>query len=247
MRKSHIVPCWLLSLLLLLTYGCSLSTQSVVIEPSRNLPHAINAMDDSFWWRCKFKHVWPENRAPDWAVDLLIAHAVVSPVLSKYTADISYWRFHRRTARDKAGHQFTFFFYSKPEIASAVFAEIDKSDVLNDALNGNIVRKVAMDNPEYPQLPHIGDTSDPHWSPEVQQNWPSYIMGVSSLWLGLIADYFHNSDRRADSIGELLEEYRKVDAEITANWRNQGQHAFLHHLNAVFGYQPMLIKKKMSF
>jgi hypothetical protein len=72
-------------------------------------------------------------------------------------------------------------------------------------------------------------------------------MGVSSLWLGLINDHIHNSSKASKSISELLEAYRKVDAKITDNWRIEGQHAFLHHMNAVFGYQPMLIKKRLSF
>ncbi len=32
-------------------------------------------------------------------------------------------------------------------------------------------------------------------------------------------------------------------------WRQEGRHAFLHHLNAVFGYQPLVIyeKKLLTF
>jgi hypothetical protein len=245
--KSNIRPLWLLLLFLFLTCGCGVSRNSVVIGSSHNFPYGMKAIDDSFWWRCRFTNVWPKDREADGAVDLLLAHAVVSPVLSQYTADIAYWRFHRRALRDSKGHQFTFLFYSKPEIASAVFAEIDKSEVLKDSLNANIVRKVVMDNPGHPQLPNIGHTSDRHWSSEVQKNWPSYIMGVSSLWLGLIDDYKQKSSKASNNIGELLEEYREVDAKITDTWRNEGQHAFLHHLNAVFGYEPMLIKKELSF
>ena len=245
--KSKIRPRGLLLLLLFLTCGCSLSTKPFATGASHNFPYNMNALEDSFWWKCRFKIVWPENREPDWAVDLLLAHAVVSPVLSQYSADMPYWRFHRRAARDSAGHQFTFLFYSKPEIASAVFAEIDKSAVLKDSVNADIVGKVIMDDPRHPQRPKIGDTSDPHWSLEVQKNWPSYIMGVSSLWLGLIADHVHNSSTASNRIGGLLEAYRKADAQITEKWRNEGQHAFLHHLNAVFGYQPMLIKKRLAF
>ena len=247
LRKSNIKPLGFLLLLLFLTSGCSVSTKPVATGSSHNFPYNMNALEDSFWWKCRFKIVWPENREPDWAVDLLLAHAVISPVLSQYTTAIPYWRFHRRAARDRAGHQFTFLFYSNPEIASAVFAEINKRDVLMDSVNTNIVEKVIMDDPRHPQLPNIGDTSDPHWSSEVQKNWPSYIMGVSSMWLGMIADHLQNSSTASNNIGELLEEYRKVDAKITENWRNEGQHAFLHHLNAVFGYQPMLIKKWLSF
>ena len=34
-----------------------------------------------------------------------------------------------------------------------------------------------------PQLPNIYNTSDPHWSAEIQKNWPSYFMGASSVLL----------------------------------------------------------------
>jgi hypothetical protein len=44
-----------------------------------------------------------------------------------------------------------------------------------------------------------------------------------------------------------MEKYRGVDAGITEIWRDQGQHALLHHLNAVFGYEEMLIQKAVSF
>lgn len=36
---------------------------------------------------------------------------------------------------------------------------------------------------------------------------------------------------------------------LTALWQNEGRHAFLHHLNALFGYEPILIieKRPMRF
>jgi hypothetical protein len=33
----------------------------------------------------------------------------------------------------------------------------------------------------------------------------------------------------------------KVQQEINTIWAEQGQHAVLHHLSAVFAYQPLLI------
>lgn len=245
--KSNAKLGWLLSLFLLLTYGCSMSTKPVVTGSSHNFPQSMKAKDASFWWKCGFKIVWPNDDEVDWAVDLLLAHAVVSPVLSQYADDIPYWRFHRRAARDSTGHQFTFLFYSVAEIASSVFTSIDKSEVLKDSLKANIVKEVVMDNPKHPKLPKIGDTSDQNWSPEFQKNWPSFIMGVSSLWLGLIIEDMQHSPQAFDDINQLLEEYRYVDARITDKWKNEGQHALLHHLNAIFGYQPMLIKKELSF
>ncbi|MGY6274591.1 hypothetical protein [Methylomonas sp. MgM2] len=215
--------------------------------PTHNFPQGTTAKDHSFWWKCRFKVVWPDAEEVDWAVDLLLAHAVVLPVLSQYAKDIPYWRFHRRAARDSAGHQFTFLFYGAPELASSIFEAIDESEVLKNTLNANLVTEAVMDNPNQPRLPDIGDASDPNWSPELQNNWPSFIMGVSSLWLGLIIEDMQDSPRTYKDIHQLLEKYREVNARITDKWRYEGQHALLHHLNAIFGYQPMLFRKELEF
>ena len=89
--------------------------------------------------------------------------------------------------------------------------------------------------------------SSHHWSPALQRNWPSYIMGVSTLWLGLIDDFIADVSTGDDDVFALLEEYREVDSRITTVWRDEGQHAFLHHLSAVFGYEPLLIRKEIRF
>ena len=44
------------------------------------------------------------------------------------------------------------------------------------------------------------------------------------------------------SYPELLAHYRRVDTKLNSQWRDYGQHAYLHHLNAIFGYQPVRIK-----
>jgi hypothetical protein len=45
------------------------------------------------------------------------------------------------------------------------------------------------------------------------------------------------------SYDELLAHYRGVDEELNRQWRDFGQHAYLHHLSALFGYQPVRIKR----
>jgi len=72
-------------------------------------------------------------------------------------------------------------------------------------------------------------------------------MGVSSLWLGLIEDSFQGSPEDFADTRELLEKYREIDALVAETWRKEGQHALLHHLNAVFGYKPLIINKELSF
>jgi hypothetical protein len=36
---------------------------------------------------------------------------------------------------------------------------------------------------------------------------------------------------------------RGVDERVTTLWRDHGQHVYLHHLNALFGYQPLVIRE----
>ncbi|GAB6194462.1 hypothetical protein JCM39068_42150 [Desulfocastanea catecholica] len=110
-----------------------------------------------------------------------------------------------------------------------------------------LVEEIITDNPDNPNSSDIASSSDNHWSLDLQRNWPSFIMGVSSLWLGLIDDSFQGSPEDFTDIYQLLEKYREVDAKITEIWKTEGQHALLHHMNALFGYQPLIIRKELSF
>ncbi len=234
-------------LILAMMVGCSgkeLQTQNI---PQANLPPAYKDTNQNYWWRCQFKIVWPENSRLNWGMDLLLAHSVISPILQKNNENISYWRFHRRAARDESGHQFSFIFFSKPEAAAKIYREVQQSWILQNALKANLVENVTTGDPQNPRFPNIEDTSDPNWPTEIQKNWPSYIMGVSSLWLGLINESMQEPACENDDINLLLEKYFEVDAKITQMWRNEGQHALLHHLSAVFGYNPLSVRKMITF
>jgi hypothetical protein len=222
-------------------------------------PHFPPAMSTTFpqdvlesgieasWWACRFKISWPPGAEVDWAVDLMLAHAVVGPVLREHTKELSWWRFHRRAARDETGHQFSFLFYSNSSVSAAFMEDLRQSNVLQQALAEKIVEKIAFDDPNKPRYPQIEAMSDPHWTPELQRNWPSYIMGVSSLWLGLIDDIVEDIPVHDDNFPKLLEQYRRAKDAVTTMWHKEGQHAFLHHLSAIFGYEPLLIKKEIRF
>ncbi|HBD09985.1 MAG TPA: hypothetical protein DCZ69_17175 [Syntrophobacteraceae bacterium] len=199
------------------------------------------------WWACRFRVSWPPEREPEWAVDLLLAHAVIQPVIREWQEHIGYWRFHRRAARDQAGHQFSFLFHADPATAAGVFRDIEASALLNEALATGMVERMVIDDPASPTKPNLADTSDSHWSPLLQRTWPAYIMGVSALWLGLINEAMTELPGDSRDIRDVLECYRQANARVYTIWYKEGQHALLHHLNAIFGYKPMLIRKEMSF
>jgi hypothetical protein len=211
------------------------------IEP----PPADIASSDG-WWSARFRIYWPPEEEPLWHTDLFIAHKIVAPVLSQYQDRIRLWRFHRRAARDEAGHQFSFIFYASAETAYQAFDILRSNAFLTKmARSGRIIEEV-YDNPGRINKPRIKDTSDPDWPPAVQKSWPYFIMGVSQMWLNLIAETSADMTTAGPSLSldEYEEFYKEVNAAITSLWENNGRHAFLHHLNALFGYEPLIFYEK---
>ena len=154
----------------LLVCACSASNKPIQnVSIPIILSHSYKVLDNTYWWQCKFKHVWPAHVRPDLVVDLFPAHAVVSPILAEHIDDIPYWRFHRRAARDQAGHQFSLLFYSKPDVAAAVVAAIQENEILQRAVAAKLVEKVIMDNADNPNFSAIESTSDTHWSLVLQK------------------------------------------------------------------------------
>ena len=79
-------------------------------------------------------------------------------------------------------------------------------------------------------------------------------MGVSAFWLALIDELKSEQPDQDEGvmptntdIDKLLDEYRQVDDEIAVMWQEQGQHVLLHHMSALFGYKPMLLKKNVVY
>jgi hypothetical protein len=102
------------------------------------------------------------------------------------------------------------------------------------------------DNTDRISRPHIEDTSDASWPPAIQKNWPYFIMGASRMWLNLISDTIAGMPNlnRPLSIEENEQQYKKANAAISELWQKKGQHAFLHHLSALFGYRAIIFYDK---
>jgi hypothetical protein len=202
---------------------------------------------DSGWWQARFRMAWLEDQPPEWYLDLLIAHRVVAPVLQRHRSQIRLWRFHRRAAPDGAGHQFSFIFYASTDTAARVFADLEGAPLVAALRSNDRLLAVVVDDTDQIDIPEVEGTADPAWSPAMRRSWPHFIMGASQTWLDLVAAVAEEEGvdpADAASLEELENSYRQVSRRIDAIWREEGRHAFLHHLNALFAYQPVVVYEK---
>lgn len=222
--------------LLLCLIGCAAQPVAMTTEPAV----APAAEAGASWWYVRFRLRWPEGEEPSWYPDLLLADRVIGPALVAERAGIERWRFHRRAARDGAGRQFSFIFRAAPATARRVNARIEADPWVIRLQEQGIVQTVSYDDPDRPQRPGIGDTSDPNWSLPMQRAWPYFIEGASRLWLELIREFAKKEGWPA----EPLARYAAIEKALNDLWRNEGGHALLHHLSAVFGYQELEVMRQ---
>jgi hypothetical protein len=239
----------LLALMLFGFLGCA--SVGPTLPPSGSPGEGVVIAPKNGWWYARFAIRWPEGKGPSWAVDPLLAHLVISPVLSLHGNEIALYRFHRRAARDETGHQFSFIFYATPETAREIFAMFQSNGSLMALKDRGVVVRDAYDDTSTITRPNLDDTSDRSWSPAMQKAWPFFIMGVSETWLKLISEVAGRTSgsKTSATVDEQLRFYEQLNASIDQIWKDEGQHAFLHHLNAIFGYEPLTIREKrlMSF
>jgi hypothetical protein len=235
---------WLASLLAALLFVGLTGCANQPVQPKPNVrpdeSRTSHAARHPCWWYVRFRLRWPKGEEPPWYPDLVIADQVIGPILKAEGNHIVLWRFHRRAARDGAGRQFSFIFYASPGMARKVNARIAANPWLAQWQRKGIIETVMYDDPGKPQRLGIGDTSDQAWAPEMQRAWPYYIMGVSRLWLELIREY-----RQAGHLPRSPEaRYAAINQKIDRLWRDEGGHALLHHLSAVFGYQEVEVVRR---
>lgn len=198
------------------------------------------------WWFARFQLQWPEEQPVEWHWDLLIAHKIIAPTLEQSKASIRLWRFHRRAARDQAGHQLSFIFYASAQTAHQIFNTLQSNALLAEMKSAGVVLADIYDRPDKIDKPRISDTSDPNWPAAIQKSWPYYIMGASQMWLNLINETVAEMPQPAAALtlDEAERMYLEVNAVIASLWEINGRHAFLHHLNALFGYEPLIYYEK---
>jgi len=230
---------------LLAVAGCMTPRQPAAAPADRPSAGAAGS-DTSRWWQICFIFDWPEESSPAWHLDLLVAHRVVAPVLEKHGEAIPLWRFHRRAVRDETGHQFSLIVYAGAGISEKIFKAMQTAPDVTELQSSGCLKKMSMGPTGANGGHHIEDTSDPRWSTEVQKSWPWFIMGVSRMWLTLADEKAADSggEDRPTTLPARIDFYKELNATITQVWQQEGAHALLHHLNAIFGYEPVVIREE---
>lgn len=198
---------------------------------------------ERYWWQLRFKLSWPEGEEPDFSRHLLIAEQLLLPVIVEHQAQMPLWRFHRRAGRTPSGHQFSLIFYADETTATQVDEAITAHPLAGWLVDNGMIEKIRFDQRGAEELSRLELTSDPNWPLEIQRSWPYFIMGASQAWLMLVQETSAAQPLEGTvDYPALLAHYREVNDRLNAQWRETGQHAYLHHLNAVFGYHPLQIR-----
>ncbi|HEY5603976.1 MAG TPA: hypothetical protein VIM41_12790 [Gammaproteobacteria bacterium] len=241
----------LLLLVVILGSGCA----AVPPAPADNSDEKATVMqtgvvsaDDTGWWQVGFHRAIKPDEEPLWHLDTLLAYEVIKPILAQQ--QLALWRFHRRASPDASGHTFSFIFFSTRGKGEKIYQQIKEHPLVVQLQTENMVERLSFFDINGDARANIEDTSDKKWSIELQKAWPAFIMGVSQTWLNLIEEYTDQADgANTDDVKAQVERFEKINREISSVWEMEGGHAFLHHLNALFGYQEVYVieRKKTRF
>ena len=228
--------------LLLSACASSVNTRSAgALEPTTIDP--TPQLENLAWWQLRFKLSWPPDEAPDFSEHLLIAEQILLPQIVRHKDALPLWRFHRRAGRDDAGHQFSLIFLADEKTADAIGGAIENDELVAWLKQQGMLEKTSLARRGPEELAKLEETSDPTWPLEIQRSWPWFIMGVSTAWLMQVQEISQRQGLpETATYPELHDHYRGVSTTLNAQWRDFGQHAYLHHLNAVYGYQPIKIR-----
>ncbi len=223
---------------LLFLAGCAGTTPPAAVERETAAPGSAG------WWYARFRMVWPENTGADWSIDTLIADRIVSPVLQRYRSRIQLWRFHRRASSDQTGHQLSFVFYASPQTAQRIYQDIGRNPLVDRLKGDGKLEQVFYDDTNEIGRPNQEDTSDKHWPMIIQKSWPHFIQGASRMWLELIQTLALEAQQRHPD--DLYAVYQDVQAGVNKLWKDEGGHVFLHHLSALYAYQPVIVIERKA-
>lgn len=225
---------------------CSSCSRTKHVSPG-TAPSLTSSIEDHTWWQLRYTVAWPAGQEPSWWVDGMLANEVIAAALQEAAREPPFWRFHRRAWRDPTGHRFSFLFYARESEALALKRITENSQTLKKLISRGIVEQTVFGRSGEPATSYVSSTSDNKWHPAIQAAWPAYIMGASKTWLRMIQ---HCQPSRFSSDGDLkiiLESYQDASRCVRTLWKRDGRHAFLHHLSALMGYEPLDLMTDTQF
>jgi len=195
------------------------------------------------WYFYRFRLNDKSNKGTRWWIDIFIIDTIIRQVIqnrSEFKIDL--WRFHRRSAKDKAGHQVSLCCYTTNLNSVKISDFIKRTEEFKILLKSNLLKKYFMEKGGT----EIEGSGDGSWSKEIQKTWPLFIQGASESILALILFISYNFRYSHDlnTILDIEEYYKNINEKLNLLWYNEGGHAFLHHLNALFGYE--MIKTRQT-
>ena len=182
---------------------------------------------------------------PRFFLDLAVIDLLLWPAMKARLVRpglIKQWRFHRRYEDDKTGHQLSLIVKTNPDVARTLFDNVHEQDYfkwMED--DGLIIETSFIDKGKR----HRSDVADPGWPRELQDSWGFFAQGASKF-LAILVDNIVDG-RFPTGANEIVDLYCNVEVTLGDIWSRYGQHAFFHHISAMFGYMPLVIKKEVTF
>lgn len=226
----RVAPVFLALLGLILT-ACS--WQAPLVQETDSRHSRIDDLPRWHIWRFRFSRA--DDGATQTHLDGLLADQLLFDAVLEHADEVRLWRFHRRWARDATGHQFSLMVFAPPAVARSITSGLEVAPLLKTLSEQGLLLQWRTDHMAGDAALRPSTTSDPRWPDEVQQEWPYFIMGVSRMWAGLV----RAEAGRHPGI-DLHARYREADAALGQFWMHGARHALLHHLNALFGYRPLV-------
>lgn len=184
----------------------------------------------------------PDGGKPDWWIDFMLIDTVIRDCMSATRGELRLWRIHRRAAADTSGHVLSFFYMSTGETHGDVSRQFAQHQVTTALIAAGLVLRH--------DVAELGGsleaTSDPNWPDPLRRAWPHFVSGVSATFLELI-DQVRTSTQPSPSVEsteELRSYYTDLMEQVDCIWREHGSHAFFHHVNAIFGYTPVVARPR---
>ena len=191
------------------------------------------------WTYLRFRLARNDDGAVDSYLDAMIADQVLAGPIAREGHRIPLWRFHRRWPDDATGHQFSLILFAPSEVAQRLIEQVLADPLLDELQEDGHLTEIRVDHPDQRRGADMAATSDPSWPAAIQREWPKFIMGASRMWLGLVQSEASQHPELA-----LHARYQAVETALDRLWFKQANHAFFHHLSALFGYKPMRVIRR---